>query len=82
MALSRFPHGKRGLKSDVNVGVTPPNQSLPTREAWIEIELKQYKQKNRIQSLPTREAWIEIIHTALAGGDSKSRFPHGKRGLK
>ena len=38
MALSRFPHGKRGLKSDVNVGVTPPNQSLPTREAWIEIQ--------------------------------------------
>ena len=54
--------------------------SLPSREAWIEIETMGVT-ASQASSLPSREAWIEIALAAIlaiAGG----RFPRGKRGLK
>ena len=37
--LSRFPRGKRGLKSDYRRPVLDEVLSLPSREAWIEIHI-------------------------------------------
>ena len=37
-------------------------QSLPTRGAWIEIDLAFSLFSLYSESLPTRGAWIEIIH--------------------
>ena len=35
----RFPRGKRGLKSSTTPVIPPKIESLPPREAWIEIPL-------------------------------------------
>ena len=36
-------------------------ESLPPREAWIEIRLHGSGRKKPVTSLPPREAWIEIL---------------------
>ncbi len=55
----RFPQGKRGLKWNKSVGIKCIIQSLPAREAWIEIRIE-FLDKKEVVSLPAREAWIEI----------------------
>ena len=55
-------------------------ESLPSREAWIEISIRS-RLTSCIKSLPSREAWIEIWHPAKAS-QRFGRFPRGKRGLK
>jgi len=37
LMFGRFPQGKRGLKSSKLYGVSGSVESLPAREAWIEI---------------------------------------------
>ena len=56
---SRFPRGKRGLKSGAEAYYVGNAMSLPSREAWIEIAWIRITTSAR-SSLPSREAWIEI----------------------
>ena len=57
----RFPRGKRGLKSLSWDYPCWPGQSLPPREAWIEIIKDTVGDTALAASLPPREAWIEIV---------------------
>ena len=55
-------------------------ESLPPREAWIEIAISR-GDVDGMSSLPPREAWIEIVSLSECSR-SLGRFPRGKRGLK
>ena len=55
----RSPHGERGLKSHRAGHFVAAQRSLPTRGAWIEMQLHCIRQCTNM-SLPTRGAWIEI----------------------
>ena len=60
---SRTPHGVRGLKSLLIVHRKPPQQSHPSRGAWI--EMKQLLGLSLDPtSHPSRGAWIEICVSA------------------
>ena len=76
---SRFPRGKRGLKSNWPNPCPPEEMSLPSREAWIEIAVKLSSMSLSWRSLPPREAWIEIA-TSNCAARSLCRFLRGKRG--
>ena len=56
--------------------------SLPSRGAWIEMPRALQLHLRTTQSLPSRGAWIEIGTPGALGGWSRSRSPHGERGLK
>ena len=60
MALSRSPHGERGLKSKIRPINPMDSPSLPPRGAWIEMQLI-LTMFCTCWSLPPRGAWIEII---------------------
>ena len=49
--------------------------SLPTRGAWIEIDLLLQLWQNGLASLPTRGAWIEIVR-AKFDDDFVTVAPH------
>ena len=49
---SRSPYGKRGLKSDGVLGSQPGEESLPLREAWIEIFVAPLVTENSIRVAP------------------------------
>ena len=56
--------------------------SLPTRGAWIEIEIITATLRRGLLSLPTRGAWIEMDGTLTPEARFDGRSPHGERGLK
>ena len=57
--LRRSPHGERGLKFTIVLCNSGLVMSLPTRGAWIEINIS-ISINSDLLSLPTRGAWIEI----------------------
>ena len=81
-AVGRSPHGERGLKSASRVVAVAVGVSLPARGAWIEISrLREHLRLHR-PSLPARGAWIEILWPGRSARNTRSRSPHGERGLK
>ena len=67
MNVSRSPHGERGLKYTPTASYLPRRGSLPTRGAWIEMEVQVSALPFRA-SLPTRGAWIEINESSIGIG--------------
>ena len=55
--------------------------SQPTRAAWIEIIIVNFRSL-AVWSQPTRAAWIEIPMYGYTSGRNGSRSPLGLRGLK
>ena len=72
--MRRFPRGKRGLKSVIDLTGPRAEESLPPREAWIEIKLTKVLGK-KDESLPPREAWIEISSRQMCLRQSMSLPP-------
>ena len=58
--LRRFPHGKRRLRSLEQQFALLILQSLPSREAWVEI-LMSIVALPCVGSLPSREAWVAMF---------------------
>ena len=54
-------------------------ESLPSRGAWIEINIAVRSRPLSASSLPSRGAWIEILPW-LAAMVGLRRSPHGERG--
>ncbi len=57
------------MKYGVSLDYIAGRRSLPTRGAWIEMDLVSTIFRKR-QSLPTRGAWIEIVLLAKGGHPS------------
>ena len=55
--------------------------SPPSRAAWIEIQ-RALRVSSGLASPPSRAAWIEICLLMVCSVCTRSRRPHGRRGLK
>ena len=77
----RFPRGKRGLKSIRCEIPAFPIQSLPSREAWIEMVRKYMNRPTELRRFPRGKRGLKFYIHALRYFRI-SRFPRGKRGLK
>ena len=51
--ICRFPHGKRGLKWIYTPLWPPRPPSLPPREAWIEIDILEQIELDKLVASPT-----------------------------
>ena len=79
---SRFPRGKRGLKSAVGAGTEEIKKGrFPRGKRGLKLQELQLL-SFVVESLPPREAWIEIIVHSVVRLCSGCRFPRGRRGLK
>ena len=79
--LSRSPRGERGLTFEQVILEGVGVGSLPSRGAWIEIQVLPTPTAPA-GSLPSRGAWIEIVSVGVAYGTGQSRSPRGGRGVK
>ena len=80
-AVSRPPHGGRGLKCLSLCRVCKHFWSPSPRRAWIEM-LRQEQPKKSLKSPSPRRAWIEIRAVFCFMVVTACRPPHGGRGLK
>ena len=79
--LGHFPHGKCGLKLRIFVYSFLCFRSLPSREVWVEIQIKTHSGAYRaVTSLTGSVGWNlqQVRNRAFFFG----HFPHGKCGLK
>ena len=81
-ALSRPPHGGRGLKWMYNTADPHSARSPSPRRAWIEMYIVAGKRAPNLASPSPRRAWIEIFDAPLCEPGGACRPPHGGRGLK
>ena len=77
----RSPHGERGLKLRPLRFLAALSPSLPSRGAWIEIQLGHFLRLRDLRRSPHGERGLKSDRGRL-GGLAARRSPHGERGLK